>query len=113
MDFSIRLKELRCDNDMSQTKLAEKLNLKASAISKYEKGLTQPSIETLEKLAKIYNVTIDYLVGISDIKNPQDKSKITPVEAEFVVKLRKLKFENRIRIDERMNTMIENQSSND
>jgi len=38
MEFSVRLKELRVDNDMSQTELAEKLNLKASAISKYEKG---------------------------------------------------------------------------
>ena len=45
MEFSVRLKELRVDNDMSQTELAEKLNLKASAISKYEKGITQPSID--------------------------------------------------------------------
>ena len=48
MEFSVRLKELRVDNDMSQTELAEKLNLKASAISKYEKGITQPSIDTLK-----------------------------------------------------------------
>ena len=113
MDFSIRLKELRCDYDMSQTKLAKKLNLKASAISKYEKGITQPSIETLKKLAEIYNVTIDYLVGFSDIKNPYDISKITPLESEFVAKLRQLNFENKIRIDERMTTMIEKRSKND
>lgn len=40
MEFSVRLKELRVDNDMSQSELAEKLNLKASAISKYEKGVS-------------------------------------------------------------------------
>ena len=68
MDFSTRLKELRTDNDMLQSDLAEKLNLKSSAISKYEKGLTQPSIETIIKLADIFNVTVDYLVGASDIK---------------------------------------------
>lgn len=52
MEFSVRLKELRVDNDMSQTELAEKLNLKASAISKYEKGITQPSIDTLKAWRK-------------------------------------------------------------
>ena len=57
MEFSVRLKELRVDNDMSQTELAEKLNLKASAISKYEKGITQPSIDTLKNLAEIFYPT--------------------------------------------------------
>lgn len=68
MEFSVRLKELRVDNDMSQTELAEKLNLKASAISKYEKGITQPSIDTLKNLVEIFSVTVDYLIGMSDIK---------------------------------------------
>ena len=72
MEFSVRLKELRVDNDMSQTELAEKLNLKASAISKYEKGITQPSIDTLKNLAEIFSVTVDYLIGMSDIKNPEN-----------------------------------------
>lgn len=110
MNFSARLKELRTDNDMSQTQLAEILNLKASAISKYEKGLTQPGIETLKKLAGIYDVTIDYLVGVSDIKNPYDKNKITPAEAELITRFRQLKYENKIRIDERIKTMQESQS---
>ncbi len=108
MDFSTRLKELRTDNDMLQSDLAEKLNLKSSAISKYEKGLTQPSIETIIKLAEIFNVTVDYLVGASDIKNPYDVSRITPSEADLVDNFRRLSFENKIRIDERIKTMIEN-----
>ncbi|MGN0456489.1 MAG: helix-turn-helix domain-containing protein [Acutalibacteraceae bacterium] len=107
MEFSERLKELRTDRDMSQIELAKALNLRSSAISKYENNLTQPSIDTLKKLANIFDVTVDYLVGVSDIENPYEKDKITPYEAEFVAKLRRLNYENRIRIDERMKAMIE------
>lgn len=107
MEFSERLKELRADRDMSQIELAKALNLRSSAISKYENNLTQPSIDTLKKLASIFDVTVDYLVGVSDIENPYEKDKITPYEAEFVAKLRRLNYENRIRIDERMKAMIE------
>ncbi len=107
MNFPLRLKELRQDKDMQQTKLAELLNLKSSAISKYEKGLTQPSIDTLIRLSKIFGVTVDYLIGASDEKNPYEGLQLTPDEAEFVFNLRMLNYENRIRIDERMKTMID------
>lgn len=107
MDFSARLKELRTDNDMSQTELADKLNLKASAISKYEKCITQPAIETLKKLAEIFCVTVDYLIGVSDIKNPYGENQILPGEAELVEHFRQLSYENKIRIDERIKTMLE------
>lgn len=107
MEFSVRLKELRVDNDMSQTELAEKLNLKASAISKYEKGITQPSIDTLKNLAEIFSVTVDYLIGMSDIKNPYSNSQITPNEADLIEHFRQLNYENKIRIDERIKTMAD------
>lgn len=107
MEFSVRLKELRVDNDMSQTELAEKLNLKASAISKYEKGITQPSIDTLKNLAEIFSVTVDYLIGMSDIKNPYSNSQITPNEADLIEHFRQLTYENKIRIDERIKTMAD------
>lgn len=107
MIFSVRLKELRIDSDMSQTELANKLNLKASAISKYEKDITQPSIETLKSLSEIFGVTVDYLIGVSDIKNPYAKSEITPSEAELIGHFRLLTYENKIRIDERIKTLLE------
>ena len=103
MEFSVRLKELRVDNDMSQTEL----NLKASAISKYEKGITQPSIDTLKNLAEIFSVTVDYLIGMSDIKNPYSNSQITPNEADLIEHFRQLTYENKIRIDERIKTMAD------
>ena len=107
MNFSIRLRELRTDSDMSQNELAQKLNLKTSAVSKYERGLTQPSIDTLITLAQIFNVTVDYLIANSNIKNPYSSEKITPTEASLIENFRKLSYEDKIRIDERILAMIE------
>ncbi len=70
MEFKERLKNLRTSFGLTQTKLAEKLNYGCSAISNYESGRNQPSIEDLKKLASFFNVSMDYLLGISDIKNP-------------------------------------------
>jgi len=109
MDFKSRLYSLREDADLSQKELAERLNLKSSAISKYEKGLSQPSIPTLIKIAEIFNVSVDYLLGLSSLKNPYSTDVFTPKEAEIITKYRKLSKENQIRIDERMGTMIDGQ----
>jgi transcriptional regulator with XRE-family HTH domain len=109
MKFSNRLHELREDTDMKQSELAEKLDLKPSAISKYEKGSTQPSIPTIIRIADIFKVSADYLLGISSIKNPYTQEKITPKEAEIITRYRKLTAENKIRIDERISAMLDGQ----
>lgn len=108
MEFSERLLQLREKFDLKQVELADKINLKSSAVSKYEKGLTQPNIDTLIKLAEIFSVSVDYLVGISDISNPYTSENFTPKEANLILKFRKLSKENQIRIDERISTMIDN-----
>jgi transcriptional regulator with XRE-family HTH domain len=109
MDFSTRLYELREATDMKQSELAEKLNLKPSAISKYEKNLTQPSLSTVIKIADIFKVSVDYLLGISSVKNPYTQEKFTPKEAEIITRYRKLTAENKIRMDERMSAMLDSQ----
>lgn len=110
MKLAKRLKEQRVKSGLKQTQLAQKLNLRSSAISKYEKGLTQPGIETLITLAKIFGVSLDYLVGASDIENPYSIEQLTPAEANLVARYRKLNYENRIRIDERMMILSEKQT---
>jgi len=109
MDFSKRLVDLREDKDMKQKQLADMLGLQSSAISKYEKGATQPNLVTLIKLAEFFEVSVDYLLGISSIKNPYSEDKFTPKEAEIIAKYRKLTPENKIRIDERIGAMIDSQ----
>lgn len=66
----MRLKELREDSDITQKCLADFLHIKQNTYSQYENGQRQPPLEVLISLAKFYKVTLDYLVGISDIKNP-------------------------------------------
>ena len=66
MDFNIRLKELRIEKGVSQVKIAKMLNMSKMAISHWEKGNSEPSIEQLKILANFFDVSIDYLVGYSD-----------------------------------------------
>lgn len=64
--FTQRLKELRLENGMTQQYLASLLNIKQQSYIRYEYGTGEPSLQTLIKLAQIFGVTTDYLLGISD-----------------------------------------------
>lgn len=59
----MKLLELRKQNRLTQSEIAEKLYITQNGYSNYENGKTEPNIETLCKLADLYNVTLDYLVG--------------------------------------------------
>ena len=66
MDFKTRLKELRLEKNVSQLEVAKMLNMSKMAISHWEKGNSEPSIEQLKILAAYLDVSIDYLVGYID-----------------------------------------------
>lgn len=57
------LKELRIKNNLTQTQVANKINISQRAYSFYETGQREPNIDTLIKLADIYNTSLDILVG--------------------------------------------------
>lgn len=65
----MRLKQLREENKLSQLDLANKLNMSQQAISAYEKGTREPDIETIKKISDYFNVSTDYLVCKTDIRN--------------------------------------------
>ncbi len=69
-----RIRELREDNDLKQRELAEILNCSQRVYSNYERGDIDVPTEILIKLSKYYDVSTDYLLGLSDIQNPY-KSK--------------------------------------
>ena len=50
-----KIKLARVESDLTQTELAEKIDAKQKSISRYESGITMPSIETLIKIAKVLN----------------------------------------------------------
>ena len=64
----MRLKELREDLDIPQRVIAEHLHIKQNTYSQYENGQRQLPIDVLIKLAEFYNVSTDYLLGISNQK---------------------------------------------
>ncbi|MCD8040145.1 MAG: helix-turn-helix domain-containing protein [Clostridia bacterium] len=64
--FCERLKDLRKEKGIGQTHLAELCGVSKGIISLWENGLREPTMGNLIKLAKIFEVSIDYLVGISD-----------------------------------------------
>lgn len=57
------LTTLRKKNKLTQLELAEMLNYSDKAVSKWEKGESVPSVEVLYRICKIYNVSLDYIVG--------------------------------------------------
>ena len=70
-----RLRDLREDADMNQTKLANLLGMSQTGYSKYETGENEVPVAILEKLADLYHTSIDYLVGRTDQKEPYPKKK--------------------------------------
>lgn len=66
MEFKDRLKELRIESGLSQMALAVKLNLSQSAIAKWELGKTEPTSSAIIAVAKFFNETTDYVLGVED-----------------------------------------------
>ena len=67
--FAERLKSLRKEQNLTQQKIAEKLNISRGSYAQWETERTQPSSKSLETLANFFNVSTDYLLGNTDNKN--------------------------------------------
>lgn len=63
-----RIKDLRVDNDYLQKDIAKMLGISQQYYSQYELGKYTMPIELLIKLSKLYNVSLDYIVGLSNEK---------------------------------------------
>lgn len=63
-----RLRDLREDKDMNQTQIAKLLNTKQTVYSRYERGFQTIPVEHLITLADFYDVSTDYILGRTNIK---------------------------------------------
>lgn len=63
-----RIKELRDKRGIIQATLAAELGISQQMLSKYERDVTTIKVDILKKLAKYFDVTTDYLLGLSDVK---------------------------------------------
>ena len=78
--FSTRLRELRQSKGLRQEQVAKLIGVNKSAISTYENDIRQPSFEILVRLANLYRVSTDYLLGQTNTRSV-DLSELT--EAHF------------------------------
>ena len=69
----MRIKDLREDNDLTQKRIAEYLHIKQNTYSQYENGQRQLPIDALIALAKFYNTSTDYILGLTFEKTPYKK----------------------------------------
>ena len=80
-----RIKELREAKSITQTELANYLSITRSSVNAWEMGISTPSTDKLIELAKFFNVTTDYLLGIDDNQtiniSSLDNDEITLVHA--------------------------------
>lgn len=67
--FFKRLGDLRQDNDLTQQQVADILHCQREVYRRYEKGIREIPVSYAIILAKHYDVTVDYLLGVSDKKN--------------------------------------------
>lgn len=63
-----RLEDLRIDHDMTQAEIANYLGCQREVYRRYEKGTRQIPIDFLIALSKLYHVSIDYIVGLTNVK---------------------------------------------
>jgi transcriptional regulator with XRE-family HTH domain len=89
--ISTRLKEVRISRKLSQIDVMKLTQIHNKTLSGYENGVSEPDIETLKKLVKVYDCSLDYLIGLSnkpdlDVQIPV----LHPDEIGLLEKYRKL-----------------------
>lgn len=66
MEFKDILRELREEKGLTQTELAKEMNFSRSTITKWENGRKEPGLQNIRIIAKYFNVSADYLIGLED-----------------------------------------------
>lgn len=106
MAFYQRLRDLKEDAGLTQKQVAKVIDVSINHYGKYERGETDIPFEKAITLANYYGVSLDYLAGISSNKaNPVGKKETQKIMSMY----QRLSKTNRLRIEERMLEMLENQ----
>lgn len=86
VDLGDKIRNLRTSKNMTQKELSDRLGVSKSIISSYESGARYPSFDVLIKLARVFHVSTDYLLGLEK-KRVLDVSDLTNTEIEAIEKL--------------------------
>ncbi|MFQ7268737.1 MAG: helix-turn-helix domain-containing protein [Clostridium sp.] len=74
--YTRRIRDIREDNDLTQQQIAEILGTSQTMYARYERGANELPIRHLIKLAEYYRLSTDYLLGLTNEKNPYPSTKI-------------------------------------
>ena len=91
--FPARVKEQRLKKGLSQPQLAEEIGLTKQTISLWERGVSRPEFETMDRLAEYFGVSMRYLIGQSDdpaVYEPTDDDGANWAESEVVKEIENL-----------------------
>ncbi len=101
-----RLRELRNQRGLLQKEIAAHLGISQQGVARWEKGQTEPDLETVKKLAEYFNCTTDYLLGKSIVRNPidtiaarHDGDEFTEEELEDIEKFKEFVKMKRGKVD--------------
>ena len=81
------IKDLREDHDYTQQRLADELKIDIKTYNRYEKGLHEIKLSILIKIARFYNISMDYLVGLTKEQKPifeETKKALTQKELALI-----------------------------
>ena len=111
MNYSERIKDLRLEKDLTQKALASLLNLTPNSICEWEKGRCAPGIDHLKNLSKIFEVSVDYIIGNADdygvLPIHEKNVELTPDVKELVDLYHLLSSANRLQVLEYARFMAE------
>lgn len=93
-----RIRALRAEKNITQLRLSLELEVAQETISAYEKGKHSPSLKSLIKLADLFDVSIDYLIGRSDIRKPETGKLLQDEEILLLTRYRRLSTLDKARL---------------
>lgn len=102
MQFGDRLKELREEKELKQAELANLFNISPSTIGMYEQNRRTPDFALLNSIADYFGVSIDYLLGRTDIRNYEENT----IAAHTDDRTQQLSEEGRKRLDDFIDYLI-------
>ena len=107
MFFYQRLQDLREDADKTQNDIALYLNTSQVQYQRYESGKREIPFHMVINLAKYYDVSIDYIAGLTNLKT--GKNNLSQDEKEFLEKFSRINERNKGKLDYFINTILRNQ----
>ncbi len=112
MKFKDRLVQLRKELKLTQIEFAKKIGFSRTAISAWEIGRNEPSNEDTIKIADFFGVSVDYIIGKSNIRNPE-KIDMDNVDVSFLTGVKGLNETNKMIIQNTLEALLTKQEKDE